>query len=280
MATEPENLKEDSSVENKVQNEDADLPSKDDLPILKTDWGSDSPSPSKQDNEKDKSDPMMELMDDLNAFVSQVNNKITDMAKNLGKEAWGKLQDTEPMKKVNGAMDDAKDFLNNKVDEGIDSAKSFANDIKDKITSSFNDLMQFKPSQKSGKSADDKEEPAQNENKQDDSEAEQSASTTEDLGSDAENMDMANFDTGSVASLADGAAPGLGTAIKVVETVVELAVGADTSKITDLVKGMDGKAFDGMLSGNDAAVTSSMKKGADQAPEEKEEVSSIPQLKA
>jgi curved DNA-binding protein CbpA len=105
---------------------------------------------SQKPEEKKEKDPMLELLDDLNAFVSQTNKKITSATLALGKDAWDKLQNTQPMKTLNKALDEAKEFMNNKIDEGIDSvknsealtsAKSFVDGIKDKIDASFSAVM-------------------------------------------------------------------------------------------------------------------------------------------
>lgn len=98
---------------------------------------------------KKEKDPMLELVDDLNDFVKQTNEQITNFIKEKGKAVWDKLQDTEPMKTLNGALDEAKQFAKDKVDEGVEkvtnseavqSAKAFVNDIKDKVSDAFSDL--------------------------------------------------------------------------------------------------------------------------------------------
>jgi curved DNA-binding protein CbpA len=97
-----------------------------------------------------KKDPMLELLDELSAFVAQVNKKITNAIKEVGQEAWEKLKNTGPMQTLGKALDEAKGFINDKIDEGLDSvknsaavtaAKSKIDAIKNKIESSFSEVM-------------------------------------------------------------------------------------------------------------------------------------------
>ncbi len=105
----------------------------------------------KKKEEKDKKhDPMLQLVDELESFVRETNKQITDFIKDKGKAAWDSLQNTQPMKTLNGALDEAKQFMNDKIDQKVDSvynstavtaARDAVNGIKDKITNSFSDLM-------------------------------------------------------------------------------------------------------------------------------------------
>lgn len=113
----------------------------------------DSPVPkpaADDDKRKRHKDPMMELVDELNNFVASVNAQITDFVKDKGKEAWDKLNDTEPMKTLNGAMSELGQFAKDKVGEQVDKiadskevndAKDFVKGLQDTVNSAFSQLM-------------------------------------------------------------------------------------------------------------------------------------------
>jgi uncharacterized FlaG/YvyC family protein len=110
------------------------------------------PKPAADDDGKKKKhkDPMMELVEELNSFVESVNKQITDFVKDKGKEAWNKLNDTEPMKTLNGAMDELGQFAKDKVGEQVDKvanskevddAKEFVKGLQNIVNSAFSQLM-------------------------------------------------------------------------------------------------------------------------------------------
>lgn len=110
------------------------------------------PKPAADDDGKKKKhkDPMMELVEELNSFVESVNKQITDFVKDKGKEAWNKLNDTEPMKTLNGAMGELGQFAKDKVGEQVDKvanskevddAKEFVKGLQNIVNSAFSQLM-------------------------------------------------------------------------------------------------------------------------------------------
>lgn len=87
-----------------------------------------------------------EMMDDFKNFVADINAQITEKIKEVGANAWNSLKNTEPMQKLNGALDEAKNFLGDKIDEKLDGIKNseqlsqikdFASSIKSTINDSF-----------------------------------------------------------------------------------------------------------------------------------------------
>lgn len=110
-----------------------------------------APKPAADDDKKKKhKDPMMELVDDLNNFVQSVNDQISDFVKEKGKDAWNKLNDTEPMKTLNGAMSELSQFAKDKVGEQVDKiadskevndAKDFVKGLQDTVNGAFSKLM-------------------------------------------------------------------------------------------------------------------------------------------
>ncbi|USQ13931.1 hypothetical protein J2N86_00850 [Legionella lytica] len=110
------------------------------------------PKPAADDDEKKKKQksPMMELVDELNDFVKAVNDQITDFVKEKGKDAWNKLNDTQPMKTLNGAMSELSQFAKDKAGEQVDKiadskevndAKEFVKGLQDTVNSAFSQLM-------------------------------------------------------------------------------------------------------------------------------------------
>lgn len=109
------------------------------------------PKPAADDEKKKKQkSPMMELVDELNDFVKAVNDQITDFVKEKGKDAWNKLNDTQPMKTLNGAMSELSQFAKDKAGEQVDKiadskevndAKEFVKGLQDTVNSAFSQLM-------------------------------------------------------------------------------------------------------------------------------------------
>lgn len=111
--------------------------------------------PKEQDKEKkkDKKDPLMELVDELNDFVKQTNKEITDFFKDKASENWDKLKNTGPMKTLAGALDEAKQFAKDKAGDAWDklsesdaanalsSAKEKVSGLKEKIGDAFSQVM-------------------------------------------------------------------------------------------------------------------------------------------
>lgn len=102
------------------------------------------------DEKGKKKEPMLELMDELENFVAQTNKELTDLMKNVGKAGWDALQNTKPMKTINGALDEAKQFISDKVDKGLDkiynseavtAARDVVNGIKDKVGSALEAIV-------------------------------------------------------------------------------------------------------------------------------------------
>ncbi len=106
---------------------------------------------NKQENKnKEKKDPMMELVDDLNNFVNDTNKQLTNFIKKIGNKAWDKIADTPPGRALTDAIDQAKQYVKDKVDEKVQgikdmsplsAVKDFVSDTKDKIGSAFSNLM-------------------------------------------------------------------------------------------------------------------------------------------
>ncbi|MFJ1269671.1 hypothetical protein ACD661_13990 [Legionella lytica] len=134
-------------AEKNAPTEDADADEKQ----AATNDNSPVPKPAADDDKKKKhKDPMMELVEELNSFVASVNGAITDFVKDKGKEAWDKLNDTEPMKTLNGAMSELSQFAKDKVGEQVDKiadskevndAKDFVKGLQDTVNSAFSQLM-------------------------------------------------------------------------------------------------------------------------------------------
>ncbi|WP_058534063.1 hypothetical protein [Legionella saoudiensis] len=109
------------------------------------------PKPSDDDDKKKKhKDPMMELVEELNDWVKSVNAQITDFAKSQGKDAWDALNNTQPMKTLNGAMDELSQFAKQKVgdqvdkianSDEVDQAKEFVKGMQDVVNGAFSKLM-------------------------------------------------------------------------------------------------------------------------------------------
>ncbi|CAM4379872.1 MAG: hypothetical protein LEGION0403_FIIPPAGN_00686 [Legionella sp.] len=141
-----EEAERNASVDDAVADADADAEkaaTNEDSPVPK-------PAAADDDKKKKQKDPMMELVDELNGFVQAVNDQITGFVKEKGKDAWDKLNDTEPMKTLNGAMSElsqfAKDKIGEKVDKITDSqevsdAKDFIKGLQDTVNGAFSKLM-------------------------------------------------------------------------------------------------------------------------------------------
>ncbi|MDR3442110.1 MAG: hypothetical protein P4L65_03745 [Legionella sp.] len=101
----------------------------------------------KKDKQQHK-DPMMELVDDLNAFVSETNQEIGDYIVKKGKQAWSAFKETGPGKEIDKALDEAKsginkvrDAMNDRMDAGKQAiatsvSNSFAS-LKGKVANAF-----------------------------------------------------------------------------------------------------------------------------------------------
>lgn len=101
----------------------------------------------KKDKQQHK-DPMMELVDDLNAFVSETNQEIGDYIVKKGKQAWSAFKETGPGQEVDKALDAAKsginkvrDAMNDRMDAGKQAiatsvSNSFAS-LKGKVANAF-----------------------------------------------------------------------------------------------------------------------------------------------
>lgn len=91
------------------------------------DSGPELPEPSKKKKGDGKEkDPMQEMLEDMQKLVQDINNKITDVAKGMAKDAWDSFKNTQPMKTLNAALDEATDFLKDKVDQKIQGVKDSA----------------------------------------------------------------------------------------------------------------------------------------------------------
>ncbi|MDR3504213.1 MAG: J domain-containing protein [Legionella sp.] len=110
--------------------------------------------PKEQDKDKKKNkDPLMELVDELNDFVKQTNQQITDFFKDKASDAWDKLKNTGPMKTLAGALDEAKQFAKDKAGgawdklsdseaaNALSSAKDKVSALKEKIGDAFSQAM-------------------------------------------------------------------------------------------------------------------------------------------
>jgi hypothetical protein len=137
----------DNSAENTAQDDD-----KDEAQAQQ----SSAPTPSSEGgkDKKEKKDPMMELVDDLQNFVGKTNKDITDFITQNGKQQWDNVQNTGPAKTLSSALGKASDFLNDKMDQttmnaknskagqSLDDAAKFVQDVQKTITSSLGKVMQ------------------------------------------------------------------------------------------------------------------------------------------
>lgn len=111
------------------------------------------PKEKNEDKKKNRKDPLMELVDELNDFVKQTNQQVTDFFKDKANGAWDKLKNTGPMKTLAGALDEAKQFAKDKAGEAWDklsesdaanalsAAKDKVSALKEKIGDAFSQAM-------------------------------------------------------------------------------------------------------------------------------------------
>lgn len=74
----------------------------------------------------DKKDPMVELLEEYQEFVTKVNGALSGKVKEMGSNAWNSLKDTQPAQTLAAALEEAKTSISDKLADTADGVKNSA----------------------------------------------------------------------------------------------------------------------------------------------------------